>query len=111
VSIEGLWTSEMYGLQGWEDVGVIVLNSGHALGGGRHHSSVGDYTFSGGEFSMSLAITYHGQVRTLFGSSDKSLSIQVEGRMQGDKILGTVHRAGSPSLSLSFRLTKRAEMP
>ena len=25
-------------MHGWENSGVIVLNGGHALGGGRHHT-------------------------------------------------------------------------
>jgi hypothetical protein len=111
VSIAGLWTSEMYGLQGWENVGVLILNDGHALGGGRHHYSIGTYNVSGENFSMSLAITYHGPARTLFGSSDKKLSLNVDGQVEGNQIHGSVFRAGSPTLSLAFRLTKRVEMP
>jgi hypothetical protein len=101
----------MFGLQGWENAGVIVLNGGHALGGGRHHYSIGTYKGSGEDFSMSLAITYHGPPRTLFGSSDKELSINVDGQVEGDEILGSVYRPGSPNQSLAFRLTKRTDIP
>lgn len=111
MSIEGLWTAEIHGLSGWENAGVIVLRDGHALGGGRHHYSVGTYDCSGEDFSMSLAIDYHGPPRTLFGTSDKKLSINVDGELEREKIVGSVFRAGSPNQSLAFRLTKRAEMP
>ena len=66
---KGLWTAEIHGPErGWENAGVIVLRDGHALGGGRHHYSVGTYNCSGEDFSMSLAIDYHGPPRTLFGT-------------------------------------------
>ena len=111
MALEGLWTAEIYGLNGWENAGVLVLHGGHVLGGGRHHYSTGTYNCSGEDFGMSLDITYHGQPRTLFGSSDKNLSINVEGQVHGDEILGSVFRVGSPKRSLAFRLTKRVEMP
>ena len=98
-------------MHGWENSGVIVLNGGHALGGGRHHYSIGTYKGSGEDFSMSLAITYHGPPRTLFGSSDKELSINVDGQVEGDEILGSVYRPESPKQSLAFRLTKRTDIP
>jgi hypothetical protein len=101
----------MSGLHGWENTGVIVLNGGHALGGGRHHYSIGTYKGSGEDFSMSLAVTYHGPPRTLLGSADKELSISFDGQVEGDKILGSASRPGSPNQSLSFRLTKRTDMP
>ena len=111
VSIEGLWTAEIFGLHGWENAGVLVLTDGHALGGGRNHYSIGTYSGDRGKFHMSLDITYHGPPRTLFGSSDKELSIDVEGQVEREEILGSVSRGGNPSHSLSFRMTKRGNMP
>lgn len=111
MSLDGLWTSEIYGLNGWENTGVVILRDGHAMGGGRHHYSIGTYNSTGEDFSMSLAITYHGTPRTLFGSSDRNLSINVEGQVGRDEILGSVFREGSPNQSLACRLTKRAERP
>ncbi len=111
MSIEGLWTAEIHGLQEWENAGVIVLHDGHALGGGRQHYSIGTYNCPGEDFSMSLAINYHGPPRTLFGSADKTLSIKVDGQVQRDEILGSAFRVESPNQSLAFRLTKRADMP
>ncbi len=111
MSIEGLWTAEIHGLQEWENAGVIVLHGGHALGGGRQHYSIGTYNCPGEDFSMSLAINYHGTPRTLFGTADKTLSIKVDGQVQRDEILGSAFRVESPNQSLAFRLTKRADMP
>jgi hypothetical protein len=110
MSIEGLWTGELYGLQGWENAGVIVLESGRALGGGRHHFSTGTYKISGGEFQLKLAVEYHGKPRTLFGSSKKKISMNFTGKRAGDKIEGTVCRPKNSKQTLMFRMTKRAEI-
>lgn len=110
MSIQGLWTGELYGLQGWENNGVVVLENGRALGGGRHHFTVGTYEISGEEFSMSLGIEYHGHPRTLFGSSDKRISLTYVGQVDNGTIEGSVFRPTNPRQSLMFRFTKRAEI-
>ena len=111
MSIHGLWTSEFYGLYGWENNGMVVLDDGRALGGGRHHFSVGTYEVSGKEFRMAIDIEYHGPPRTLFGSSDKKISLKLIGEMRDSSIEGSVFRSESPRQSLMFRLTKRADIP
>lgn len=110
MSIEGLWTGELYGMQGWENAGVIVLESGRALGGGRHHFSTGTYKMSGGEFHLSIVMEYHGKPRTLFGSSKRKISMKFTGHRAGDTIEGTVCRPKNPKQTLMFRLKKRAEI-
>lgn len=109
MSLDGLWTSEIYGLHGWENAGVVVLDNGQAMGGGRHHYTVGTYSEDGDDISMRLQITYHGQPRTLFGSSDKELALCLDGRSEDGVIEGSVYREGSPKMSLLFRFTKRAD--
>lgn len=111
MSIQGLWTSEIYGLHGWENNGVVVLENGRALGGGRNHFSVGSYEISGEDLSMSIDIDYHGPPRTLFGSSDKKISIQLNGQIGNGMVEGAVFRPENPKLTLMFRLTKRADIP
>lgn len=111
MSIQGLWTSEFYGLHGWENNGVVVLENGRALGGGRHHFSNGTYEVSGKEISMSVVIEYHGTPRTLFGSSDKQISLKLIGQMKDGTIEGSVFRPESPKQALLFRLTKRVGIP
>lgn len=111
MSIKGLWTSEFYGLHGWENTGVIVLNDGWVLGGGRHHFSRGSYEVSGEEFSMSLDVEYHGKPRTLFGSSDRKMSLEWVGQTGKETIEGSVFRPQNPRQSLMFRLTRRADIP
>ena len=110
MSIEGLWTGELYGLQGWENSGVIVFDSGRALGGGRHHFSVGTYDVSGNDVRVTVDLEYHGTPRTLFGSSERKIALEFVGQAADSVIEGSVYRPESPKQSLMFRLTKRAEI-
>lgn len=110
MAIEGLWTSEFYGLHGWENTGVLILQNGHILGGGRNHYSTGTYKTSDKDISLSVGINYHSKPRVLFGSSNKQVPLQFEGKRRGKTIEGNVHKAGSPRQTLMFRLTKRAEI-
>ena len=108
MSVDGLWTTEMYGLHGWENTGVLVLKIGQAIGGGRNHYSVGTYSQSGDDISISIDIIYHGTPRTLFGSSDSTLSLQLNGRHTEELIEGAIFRRENPKQTLSVRMTKRA---
>lgn len=110
MSIEGLWTGELYGLQGWENSGVVVLDDGRALGGGRHHFSIGTYEVSGNDIRVSIVLQYHGKPRTLFGSSEKEISIEFVGQAADGIIEGTVCRPENPKQSLMFRMTKRTDI-
>ena len=110
MSVDGLWTSEIYGLQGWENTGVVVLENGQVMGGGRNHYSTGSYNLSGDDISLSIDITYHGTPRTLFGSSDPTVSLHLDGRCNDEIIEGSVFRGDNPNQALSFRLTKRADI-
>lgn len=110
MSVEGLWTSEIYGLHGWENAGVVVLNGGQMMGGGRHHYSTGTYSLSDNDISISAELCYHGKPQTLFGASDLEVSLRLNGCHEDGVIEGSVYREGNPNQTLSFRLTKRADI-
>lgn len=110
MSIEGLWTAEFYGLHGWENTGVFVFQNGRVLGGGRHHYSVGVYEETNNEVNVSVTVTYHGKPRVMFGSSDRTLTMEFKGQHHENMIEGNVNRAGNPRQTLLFRMTKRAEI-
>jgi len=88
----------------------LILQNGHILGGGRHHYSTGTYKTSDKDIGLSVEIKYHSKPRVLFGSSNKQVSLEFEGKRRGETIEGNVHRAGNSRQTLLFRLTKRAEI-
>lgn len=108
--IEGLWTTEIFGLWGWEHRGVLMLRDGRAVGGGNNHHSVGSYTLDGDAVSATLAIRYHGTPRTMFGSTEREFTLEIRGQRADSQITGEMYRADRPALKLPFRLTHQASL-
>ena len=111
MTIEGIWTTEIMGLFGWETTGVLVLEKGRAIDGGNHHYSVGSYEASGDEIHISLSVNYHGTPRTIFGASDKNLKVELDGTIQEDVIEGNAYRIDGPKQKIAYKLTRRADIP
>ena len=111
MSVDGIWTSEIMGLFGWEPIGVIVLENGRAMGGGVHHYSVGSYQISGRDIQFNISVEFHGTPRTIFGSSDKKLTVIIEGELRDRVIEGRANRLDNPSQQVAYRLTRRADLP
>lgn len=111
MTFDGIWTSEIMGLFGWETTGIVVLENGRAIDGGNHHYSTGTYEESSNEIKIHLKVEYHGTPRTIFGSADKNLSVEIHGRLRGTTILGAAHREDKPQQKVTVRLTRRADIP
>ena len=47
MSIEGIWTGEVYGPFGWENRGIFVFENGRIIGGDNRQYSTGSYGVSG----------------------------------------------------------------
>ena len=111
MSIEGLWSSELLGILGWESIGVVVLNDGKAIGGGANHHSTGAYDLKGEILSISMDIIFHGAPRTLFGESGSEYSLTGSLKLNKNTFQGTVRRVDTPKQKSIFKLTKLAELP
>ena len=111
MSLEGLWTSQIYGLFGWENTGVLILTNGQAMGGGNNHYSIGSYNDTGNNVEISLQVEYHGTPKTVFGAAENQLSISLTGKHDDNMIEGEVCRADKRDMSLPFRLIRRTDLP
>jgi len=111
MTVEGIWTTEILGLFGWESMGVVILEKGRAIDGGNHHYSVGSYKSSGDEIQISLAVEYHGTPRTMFGASDKNMTVELSGTIRDGIIEGNAFRADKPNQKIACKLTRRADIP
>ena len=111
MAVEGIWTSELMGLFGWETTGILVLEKGRAIDGGNHHYSVGSYETSGNQIHISLSVEYHSTPRTIFGASDKNLQVEVEGTIENGIIIGKAHRADKQDHKAMCRFTRRSDLP
>ncbi len=88
MSVEGIWTSEILGLFGWETTGIVICENGRAIDGGNHHYSVGSYETSGDQIHIALSVEYHSTPRTISGASDKTLKVEINGTVENDIIDG-----------------------
>jgi hypothetical protein len=112
MTLDGIWTVEIYGVYGWESTGVIILEGGRALRGGNNHFSVGTCEISSyGQISISLFVEYHGHVRTMFGESQEKFSVNFEGKFNDPIIEGTLGRPDRVDMKITCRLTKCGDVP
>ena len=111
MSVDGIWTTELMGLFGWEPTGVLLLENGRAIGGGNVHYSVGSYDTSSGDLHLSVDVEFHGPPRTIFGAADRNLTVEFKGKIQDGVIEGSAYRADKPDQSIAYRLTRRADIP
>ena len=111
MSLEGIWTSELMGLFGWEPTGIMVLDDGRAIDGGHHHYSVGSYETSGDRIHISLSVEYFSTPRTIFGASDRNLQVEVDGTIHNGIINGKAYRADKPDQKAMCKFTRRMDLP
>ncbi|MDZ7842886.1 MAG: hypothetical protein U5R46_19015 [Gammaproteobacteria bacterium] len=111
MAFDGIWTSEILGLFGWETTGIVVLDDGRAIDGGNHHYSSGCYQATGNKVKISLTVEYHGTPRTIFGSADKKLFVEINGKLRGDIIVGSAYRLDKSDQKITIKLTRRADLP
>ena len=111
MSVEGVWTGEIYGPYGWENSGVYVLEAGRILGGNNRHYSTGRYSLSGDVYRAEVKVHYYGPPRAIFGEKREEFSIEVVGTLGEGVIEAEVVRPGKEVFKVSYRLTKRMELP
>ncbi|MDX1422960.1 MAG: GrlR family regulatory protein [Kiloniellales bacterium] len=111
MSIDGIWTGEVYGPFGWENRGVFLLENGRIVGGDNRQYSVGSYRLAGQEMSARLKVHYYGPPRTMFGETREEFPADIAGTLKDHEITGTISRPDKPQFDLQIRLTKRLDLP
>ncbi len=111
MKIEGIWTAEVYGPFGWENIGIMIFEQGRIIGGGNRHYSSGSYSISEDDFNASIEVHYYGPPRTMFGESSESFSNLITGKRNQDTIEGLIKRPDKPQYEIRVRLTRRMDVP
>ena len=111
MSIEGIWTGEVYGPFGWDNRGVFIFENGRIVGGDNRQYTMGSYRLSGNDVEGTLSIRYYRPPRTVFGEAQEEFSADIKGVVEGNEINATIRRADKPMYDLQFRLTKRMDLP
>ena len=111
MSIEGIWTGEIYGPYGWENSGVYILERGMIVGGNNRHYSMGEYSVSGNTYTADILVHYYGPLRTIFGESREEFRVQVTGEIGDGVIEARVVRREKPEFDVHYRMTRRMDLP
>lgn len=111
VSIEGVWTGEIYSPYGWENTGVYVLERGVILGGSNRHYSTGRYAISGNSYKAQIFVHYYGPPRAIFGEKREEFEIEVTGQVHEGVIDAQVLRPDKPDFTIQYRMTRRMDIP
>jgi hypothetical protein len=111
MSIEGIWTGEIYTPYGWESSGVYILDEGTIIGGSNRHYSTGSYKRCGKKYKAKITVTYYGPPRVIFGDKQEAYKVEVKGKIKGDTIDGEIVRPEKPEYTVQYRMTKRMDLP
>jgi hypothetical protein len=111
MSIEGVWTGEVYGPFGWDSRGVFIFDDGRIIGGDHRQYSSGTYQHAGAEVKAQITVHYYGPPHRAFGETREQFTIELEGRLEGQEINGVIRRPDRPQFDLQIRLIKRMELP
>ena len=111
MSVDGVWTGEVYGPYGWENSGVYVLENGRIVGGNNRHYSSGTYDVSGNTYKAEVFVHYYGPPRAIFGERREQFEINVTGELGEDVIDAQILRRDSkPQFAVQYRMTRRMDL-
>ncbi len=111
MSVDGIWTGEVYGPFGWDNRGIFVFEKGRVVGGDNRQYTMGTYQLSGDAFEAELLVHYYGPPRTMYGEAKEEFVTVLTGKVGDGVINGTVGRRDRPEYDLQIRLTRRMDLP
>jgi hypothetical protein len=115
MNLNGIWSSELGGVYGWQPVGTMFLKDGHLTGGGRNHYSVGTYRVKGDGVVLNIEINQFGEKRALFGQKSETVSVIVKAKREGDQMIGEATLPGNQPehthYGLCVRFRRRGDLP
>lgn len=111
MSADGIWTAEVYGVFGWENHGVFMIENGRVVGGDNRQYSTGSYKLADGKFDAELMTHYYGPPRTVYGDTAEQFTTKLAGKLNDGVIEGLIGRPDRPEYDLQVRLTRRMDLP
>jgi hypothetical protein len=111
VSIEALWSVEFISNTQIVGAGVAVLETDRIFGGDSQYFYVGDYKSERGVTTANIKVThYAGAYASIFGPT-KEFHLTLKGTPSRDQFELHGHVVGMRDLTISMRLSRRAELP
>lgn len=106
----GVWTVEMYGASGWENLAVFVLEDGRVMGGNHNGYVLGTYALNDEKIRMTFKVQLNGTPRVLRARADE-FTVELEGRLRDRVVNGLGVRTDTSRHAVPFRLTKMTDLP
>lgn len=111
-SLEALWTVEYETVNGWNNGGVVVLETGRVFGGDSQYFYVGKYSISGSTLNAIIDTThYFGERSTAFGDMAGTFQVSLVGNLMPDGTIAGMMGRTDAAARLRFRMTRRAPLP
>lgn len=108
--IDGLWTAQYFGSQGWSDAGALVLEDGRVMGGNNRHVIVGGYQVAEEKVTMKLEVSFFDSPYTVFRVRNDMTPFKVEGKWEDDTFQGKATRIDVTGLDMPFRMVRRSNL-
>ncbi len=109
--LDGIWTTEILGAYDIENLGIMVFDSGRAVGGNDSFYTSGTYRIEGDGVRIALEFVFYESPRTLFGSRDKAFKLEIIGERENGLIRGELHRLDKPDRKLLIHFNRQADLP
>jgi len=107
----GVWTVEMYGASGWENLAVFVLEDGRVMGGSHNGYVLGTYALNDEKMRMTFKVQLNGTPRALSGPDAQEFTVELEGRLRDRVVNGLGVRTDTSRHAVPFRLTRMTDLP
>lgn len=111
--LNGVWATDVLGIEGWERTGITFLEKGSVHGGSADFYHHGTYSVEGETVKMTLHMKLHGKQKNVYGKKRKKFSIKMKGKLKGDEIEGkaSLMDPGSYDIAYNFRLSRLGDLP
>jgi T3SS negative regulator,GrlR len=101
--VDGFWTVEFDGVPGFLGGAIAVLTKNHVVGGDSQYFYIGLYDVKDALLSALIQVTaFVPGATTIFGSKDRTFSIQITGQVSEQVITGTAMRPDQPTHSKNY---------
>lgn len=113
MQIEGLWTMEIFGLTGWEDMGVLLFEKGRMMGGNNYHYIIGTYNhdISEDSYKIKMKCNFMREPQTWFRVKDNKARAEIKGKIKKNVFVGSLIRKDIKGITIKVRFTKRTDLP
>ena len=108
MKIDGIWSVEAYGYEGWEPVGTAFFDKGIYRAGGAEHYVVGSYNVKGRALLINARAHQFGKVRFVHGDKKARSKVAAVGKLKKNgTMVATVKDKESARFKLKVRYTRQ----